>query len=68
MRPADVATLVGVDPYTVRRWIKRRELAAIKVGREWRVERSALDAFLDARRTAPAPVDTTPAAVTRAGR
>src|SRR5437763_16613502 len=37
------------DPQTVRNWIDRRELAAVRVGaRRVRVRRSDLDRFLDA--------------------
>lgn len=48
---AEVAAALRVDAFTVRRWIGRRELPAILLGRSYRVEPAALAAFVDARRT-----------------
>lgn len=68
LKVADVATRCQVDALTVRRWIDRGELPAYKIGREWRIEPAAVDAFLAARQTAADAIDTTPAPVTRAAR
>lgn len=38
----DVASLFRVSPKTVRRWIQAGELAAAKLGNQWRID--ALDA------------------------
>lgn len=64
LKVADVAQRLGVDSFTVRRWITAGDLPAYKIGREWRVEPGDLEAYLAARRTGDAPVDTAPAAVT----
>ncbi len=47
----EVAKELRIDPKTVRRWIKRRELVAIDIGREYRIRRSALDDFIARRQT-----------------
>ncbi len=44
---AEVGERVGVDEQTVRLWIKKGKLEALKVGRGWRIPRSALEAFLE---------------------
>jgi excisionase family DNA binding protein len=49
---AEVAELLRVDVYSVRRWTRRGELTAYRVGRELRIPTSAIDTFLGARRTA----------------
>lgn len=46
-----VADHLKVRARTVRDWIRRNELPAIKIGREWRIEQTALEQFLDERRT-----------------
>ncbi len=52
---AEVGELVGVDEQTVRLWIKNGKLEAFKVGRGWRIPRSALEAFLENAPKARAP-------------
>ena len=42
----DVAALVGVKETTVWRWCREGTLAALKVGKHWRVRRAALEDFL----------------------
>lgn len=46
LTPEEVAKIVKVQPKTVREWIKTGQLKAHKVGRAWRVERPALEAFV----------------------
>jgi excisionase family DNA binding protein len=43
------ATRLDCHPETLRRIIRRGELAAVKVGKHWRVRETDLDAFLNAR-------------------
>jgi excisionase family DNA binding protein len=40
---SDVAHALGVSTKTVDRWIKSGELAAHKVGRQWRISRTDLE-------------------------
>ena len=42
----DVAALVGVKESTVWRWCREGTLPALKVGKQWRVRRAALEDFL----------------------
>jgi excisionase family DNA binding protein len=42
------AARLACHPETLRRIIRRGELAAVKVGRTWRVRETDLDAFLNA--------------------
>lgn len=55
LRVDAVADRLDESPWSVRQRIRRGELAAIRVGRgrrgSYRVEESAIEAFLDARRT-----------------
>ncbi len=52
---AEVGERVGVDEQTVRLWIKKGKLEALKVGRGWRIPQSALEEFLGNAPKAPAP-------------
>ncbi len=45
----EVAERLRVDPKTVRRWIGGGELAAYRVGRQWRISEDQLMIFLRAR-------------------
>ncbi len=47
----EVATELKVTEQSVRRWIKNGELAAYKVGHDWRIAWSDLREFLMERRT-----------------
>jgi excisionase family DNA binding protein len=47
----DVAALCRVSSKTVRRWITRRELPAVKLGAQWRIRPRDLDLFLRDRLT-----------------
>lgn len=48
-----VADRCGVQPATVRVWIREKQLNAVRIGQQFRIRSSDLDAFLEAR----APVD-----------
>ncbi len=43
----DVAQNLNVDERTIRELIRKNELRAIKVGKEWRVTESDLDAYVN---------------------
>jgi excisionase family DNA binding protein len=42
---AEVATIFSVEPATVRLWIRQNKIAAMKVGKGWRVSRQAMANF-----------------------
>jgi len=42
----EVASYLRVAPNTVYRWLRSGKLAGIKIGKEWRISRPELDAFL----------------------
>jgi excisionase family DNA binding protein len=44
--PAEVARILRVTPRTVERYCKQGKLRAVKVGRRWRIPRSALEDLL----------------------
>ncbi|MEM3485148.1 MAG: helix-turn-helix domain-containing protein [Candidatus Methanomethyliaceae archaeon] len=44
---AEVAEYLKVKERTVKEWIWRKKLKAIKVGKSWRVSESALREFLE---------------------
>jgi excisionase family DNA binding protein len=48
----EVAHYLGCHPRTVYRYIRAGNLIAIKLGREYRIERADLDRFLEERKTA----------------
>lgn len=50
---AEVADLLRVSDMTVYRLIRTGELPAVRVGRNYRVRESALDAFLEAQIVEP---------------
>ncbi len=41
-----VAAILGYKVDTIRRWIKRGRIAAVKIGSEWRITQSELSAFI----------------------
>lgn len=51
LRVAEVAELLSVRRETVYQWINRREIAAIHLGRDIRIDESDLKAFLENRKT-----------------
>ena len=42
----DVAEYLGVEQTTVQRWCREGSMPAMKIGKEWRIRRDALDLFL----------------------
>lgn len=46
LTPQEVADLLRVSVYTVRRWIKEGHLPAYKVGRGWRISEPDLGKWL----------------------
>ena len=42
----DVAGYLGVEQTTVQRWCREGSMPAMKIGKEWRIRREALDLFL----------------------
>ncbi len=42
----DVAEYLGVEQTTVQRWCREGSLPGLKIGKEWRIRREALEAFL----------------------
>ncbi len=59
---ADVAEQLGRAPGTVRDWIRRRELEAYQLGKEYRVTRPALTMFCQRQRNGPRTSDRSEAA------
>ena len=43
---ADVAEYLGVEQTTVQRWCREGSMPAMKIGKEWRIRREALERFL----------------------
>lgn len=43
----DVAERLNVDERTIRELIRKNELRAIKVGKEWRISEQDLDGYVD---------------------
>ena len=50
----DVASNLNVDERTVRELIRKNELRAIKIGKEWRVTEKDLEAYVDGHANCPA--------------
>ncbi|MDQ3943316.1 MAG: helix-turn-helix domain-containing protein, partial [Actinomycetota bacterium] len=44
---ADVAEYLGVEQTTVQRWCREGSLPCMKIGKEWRIRREALERFLE---------------------
>lgn len=48
--PKEIATLLKVNVITVRRWIDKGKLPAIKLDKDFRITKKDLDNFLERRR------------------
>lgn len=51
----EIAELLKVSEATIRSWIHKGDLRAVRFGREFRVAAKDLDAFVNAHATQPAP-------------
>lgn len=51
--PKDVAAELGFEYQTILKLIKNRELGAMRVHRNWRISKKALEDFKNARYTPP---------------
>jgi excisionase family DNA binding protein len=51
----EVADLLKVKEATVRTWINKGNMRAVKFGREWRVAHKDLEAFVETHATIPSP-------------
>ena len=45
----EVAEYLGVEQTTVQRWCRSGQLRCVKIGRDWRIRRDALEDFLKQR-------------------
>ena len=52
MTPEEVANLLKVSIYTVRRWINQQTIPAYKIGRGWRIEAREFEYWLQTNRQA----------------
>ncbi|NLD23368.1 MAG: helix-turn-helix domain-containing protein [Bacteroidales bacterium] len=46
----EVSEMLGVSPLTLGRWLRNKELIGTKIGKQWRVTDSDLQAFIDKNR------------------
>jgi len=46
LRPAEAARKLGISKATLYKTLRRGELPAVRVGRQWRISEAALTAFL----------------------
>ncbi len=60
LSPNEIAELLGVSPFTIRRYIKLGELRAVKLLGGFRVHRDELQRFLKAHEVNPAEEDLLP--------
>ncbi len=43
----EVAAMLRLNVVTIYRWLRNNELRGIKLGKEWRIKESDLEAFLE---------------------
>lgn len=48
----EVATYLGVNKDTIRNWIKKTDIPAHKIGRQWKFKLSEVDAWVKSGRSA----------------
>lgn len=48
LTPSDVASYLQVEERTITKWLRESTLRGYKIGKEWRVSKIDLDAFLEA--------------------
>lgn len=46
--PEEVAEMLKVQPRTVREWLRDKKLKGAKLGKEWRVKKEDIEAFISA--------------------
>ncbi len=51
----EIAEKLRVKVYTVREWIRKKELPAYKVGRDYRIKKEDYEQFLRERKTTETP-------------
>ncbi len=51
--PLDVAKRLQVNERTVTQWLRKGQLRGFKIGKEWRVSESDLEAFIEASANMP---------------
>jgi excisionase family DNA binding protein len=49
LTPEEAAVYLRLNPQTTYRLLRGGQLPGVKIGRQWRIRKTALDAFLDGR-------------------
>jgi len=49
------AKMLYTTPYTIRKYIRRGMIQAVKIGKQYLIQQKAVESFLEALRTAPSP-------------
>ena len=52
LTPEQVAQILQLDVMTIYRYIRKKKLPAIKIGRAYRIDKRALETFLDSHKIA----------------
>ena len=55
LTPEEAAVYLRLNPQTAYRLLRTGQLPGVKIGRQWRIRKSSLDAYLDSQRRDPAP-------------
>lgn len=42
----EVAAYLKMNPQVVRRWLREKKLPGVKIGKEWRIDKQAIDYIL----------------------
>ena len=50
-RTGEVATLLGLDPRTIRKYVKTGELPGFKIGKQWFYPKEAINKLLEVGKT-----------------
>ncbi len=53
LTPAQIAEALQLNESTITRWLRKGRLRGFKVGKDWRVSATDLDAFLEERANVP---------------
>ena len=48
----EIAKYLGVNKDTIRNWIKKKELPACKIGRQWKFKKDEVDAWVKSGKSA----------------